>query len=354
VTPSSDEAGAFIPDNLSIRHQGFDLTGKETVSFCMDRRRAVVAIVGLGLGLSASRASGAQARAKGLVLGLLDAGERPEWWVAFAQELRSLGYAEGQNVAFEKRFALGRFEQLPRLAQELVALEVAVIVTAGTAAAEAAKRATRAIPIVTATGSLEETASLARPGANVTGVTSLSAGLTGKRVELAQEIVPKLSRLAVLWHQQGSTLALKEVETATRSPKVPLQVLGVRTADGFTGAFSAMTRERAQAVFVIADPMFFHERQRIAHLALKHRLPSIHGQSEFAEVGGLVSYGPSYPDLFRHAAIYVDKIIKGAKPADLPIEQPTKFALVINMKTARVLGLKMPSSVLLRADRVIE
>jgi putative ABC transport system substrate-binding protein len=318
----------------------------------MDRRRVLFVIVGLAL--SAPRVTSAQPMAKRPVLGLLDAGERPEWWAAFGEELRSRGYVEGQSVVFQKRIAGGKFERLPALVQELVRLEVTVIVTAGSAAAQAAAQATRTIPIVMATGSLEETASLARPGANVTGVTSLSAGLTGKRFELGQEIVPRLSRLAVLWHQGGTALPLKELEAAARSSKVPLQVLGIRTADELAGALSAMTRERARAVFVIADPLFFPERQRIAELAIKHRLPSIHGPSEYVDAGGLVAYGPRYPDLFRRAAIYVDKIVKGAKPADLPIEQPTMFDLVINLKTAKTLGLTIPPSLLARADQVIE
>ena len=163
-----------------------------------------------------------------------------------------------------------------------------------------------------------------------------------------------MSRLAVLWHRSGSALALRELEAAARSSKVALQVLGVKTADEIAGAFSAMHKERARAVFVIADPMFFSERQRISDLAITHRLPSIHGPSEYVEAGGLLSYGPNYPDLFRRAAIYVDKIVKGAKPGDLPIEQPTKFELVISMKTARALGLTIPQSVLLRAGRLIE
>jgi putative ABC transport system substrate-binding protein len=319
----------------------------------VNRRRALFAIVSLGLELSAAPESSAQPTGKAAVVGLLDAGERLEWWAVFRQELRDLGYVEAQNVAFQGRFAGGRFEQLPALAQELVRLKVAVIVTSGTVAAQAAKQATSTIPIVMATGT-EETMSLARPGANVTGVTSLSTGLTGKRFELVQEVVPKISRLAVLWHRGGTVLALRELEAAARSSKVALQVLGVQTADEFAGAFSAMTKERARAVFVIADPMLFSERQRISDLAIKHRLPSIHGPSEYVEAGGLLSYGPSYPDLFRRAAVYVDKILKGAKPGDLPIEQPTKFELVVNLKTARTLGVTIPRSILLRAARVIE
>ena len=319
----------------------------------MNRRRVLLAIVSVGLGFPAARESSAQSTAKAAVLGLLDGGERLEWWATFQQALRDLGYVEAQSLTFHQRFARGRFEQLPALAQELVRLKVAVIVTSGTVAAQAAKHATSAIPIVMATGT-EETASLARPGANVTGLTSLSTGLTGKRFELVREVVPQISRLAVLWHRGGSELALTELKAAARPSKVALQVLGVTTEDELPGAFSAMTKERARAVFVIADPMLFSARQRISDLAIKLRLPSIHGPSEYVEAGGLLSYGPSYPDLFRRAAVYVDKILKGARPGDLPIEQPAKFELVVNLKTAQALRVTIPRAILLRADRLIE
>ena len=326
----------------------------------MNRRQALFALFGLSLGLPAARESSAQPTAKAPVVGLLDAGERLEWWAAFRQRLRELGYVEGQNVSFEARFASGRFEQLPALAQELVRLKVAVIATSGTVATQSALRATTTIPIVTATGDdpvrLGVVASLARPGGNVTGVTSFSGELTRKRFELLREVLPKLSRLAVLWHRDspGSALALRDLEAAARSSKVALQVQGIKSADELTEAFSAMTKGHARAVFVIADPLFFSERRRISDLAIKHKLPSIYGVSDYVEAGGLFSYGPSYSDLFRHAAVYVDKILKGAKPADLPIEQPTKLELVINQKTARALGVTIPRLILLRADRVLD
>jgi putative ABC transport system substrate-binding protein len=326
----------------------------------MKRRQALFGILGLSLGLASARDASAQRTAKAPVIGLLDAGERLEWWAAFRQQLRELGYVEGQNVAFEARFGRGKPEQLPALAQELVRLNVAVIVTGGTAAALDAKRATGNIPIVMATGadhvSLGLVASLARPGRNVTGMSSIHSELTGKRLELLREILPKMTRLAVLWHADniGSAPAVRDLEAAARSSKVALQNLGVSTAKELAGAFSAATREHAEAVFVVGNPLFFAERLRIAELALKHRLPSMHGPSEFVEAGGLLSYAPSYPDLFRRAALYVDKILKGAKPGDLPIEQPTKFELVINLKTAKALGVAIPQAVLLRADRLIE
>jgi putative ABC transport system substrate-binding protein len=220
----------------------------------MNRRHALVALFLLGPGLRAARESSAQPAAQTIVIGLLDAGNRPEWWAAFRQQLRELGYVEGQTVAFESRFASGRFEQLPALAQELVRLRVAVIVTSGRVAAEAAKKATSTIPIVMATGDdpvpLGLVPSLARPGGNLTGVTSIGAELMGKRFEVVKEVVPRISRLAVLWHRDNPASAQggREIEAAARPSKVALQVLGVKTADEFGTAFSAMTRERARAV----------------------------------------------------------------------------------------------------------
>jgi putative ABC transport system substrate-binding protein len=221
-------------------------------------------------------------------------------------------------------------------------------------------RATTTIPIVTATGDDPAdaglVASLGRPGGNVTGVTSLGAGLTGKRFELLTEVVPKLSRLAVLWNGNNPTMsaALRELEVAAETAKVALQRTPVKNPDDLADAFSAMTQERARAVFVIADPMLYSERRRIGDLALKHRLPSISGVADYVEAGGLISYGPSYSGLFRRAAVYVDKILRGAKPGDLPIEQPTQISLVINLKTAKALGVTIPRPILLRAERVIE
>jgi putative ABC transport system substrate-binding protein len=291
---------------------------------------------------------------------MLDAGERLHWWTAFQQQLRELGYVEGRNVAFEARFASKKPEQLPALAKELVRLNVAVIVTGGTAAALEAKRATNTIPIVMATGSdhvsLGLVVSLARPGRNITGLSSISTELTAKRLDLLREVLPKMTRLAVLWHSDniGSAPAIRDLETAARSSRVALQNLGVSTAGELADAFSAATREHADAIFVVAGPFTFPWRQTIADLALKHRLPSMHGPVEYVEAGGLISYAPSYSALFRRAAVYVDKILKGAKPGDLPIEQPTKFELAINLKTAKALGLTIPKSLLLRADQVIE
>jgi putative tryptophan/tyrosine transport system substrate-binding protein len=305
------------------------------------RRHALGVIVGLpAVWWPVSTASG-QGSTTAPVIGLLDAGERLEWWGAFRDRLRELGYIEGKSIRFETRFARGTPDRVPALAQELVGLKVAVLVTSGTIAAQTAKRATSVIPIVMATGEdpvrLGIVASLARPGGNITGVTSLSMGLTSKRFEILHEVLPKLSRLAVLWHRNNRTseLGVRQLEAAGRAAKVRVQVLGVTGADELRGAFVAMTRERAGAVVVISDPFLFSERQRLAELTREHRLPSMHGPAEYVDAGGLLSYAPSYADLFRRAAVYVDKILKGAKPGELPIEQPTTLELVINRKTAK-------------------
>jgi putative ABC transport system substrate-binding protein len=309
---------------------------------------------------SALRESNAQPRVTSPVIGLLDGGERLEWWAAFRQQMQELGYVEGKTVAFESRFARGKFDQLPSLAEDLVRRKVAAIVTSGRVATQAAMRATGTIPIVMATGDdpvqAGLVASLGRPGGNVTGVTSLSVGLMGKRFELLTQLLPKLTRLAVLFNRANPTApaTLRELEATSAGANVTLQLVGVQSGAGVADAFAAMTRERARAVIVIADPMLYSERRRIADLALKHHLPSIHGVAEYVEAGGLLSYGPSYSGLFRRAAVYLDKILKGAKPAELPIEQPTQISLLINLKTARALGVTIPPSLLMRAERVIE
>ncbi len=327
----------------------------------MKRRQALFGILGLAGGLPAASELAAQATAKVPIIGMLDAGsDRVEWWAAFRQQLRDLGYVERRNIAFELRLAGGKFERLPASAQELVRIPATVIVTSGTVAARIGKQATSGIPIVMATGDdpvrLGIAASLARPGGNVTGMTSVASGLAGKRFELLREIQPKLARLAVLLNEQSpvATNFRQGLEAAARPLKIPLQFVELRSSEDFAAAFSAMARERASAIFVINDPRFFAERRRIADLAIKYRLPSVVGAGEYVDAGALISYAPSYPDLFRRTAFYVDRILKGAKPGDLPIEQPTKFELVINMKTARALGVKIPPAVLLRAERVIE
>jgi putative ABC transport system substrate-binding protein len=293
-------------------------------------------------------------------IGLLDTGSpRPQLWAPLYDGLRELGYVEGQNIALESRWAHGKAERLFGLAAELVALKVDVLVTTGTPPAQAAKQATRTIPIVMASAAnpiaTGLVASLARPGGNITGLTSLSGELSGKRLELLKELVPALTRLAVLWDltNPANELEVRQTQAATESLGLRLQLLGVGEAREFDVAFSAMIKGRAEALIVQPSTPFLNERRRLAELALKHRLPTIFGRSDYADAGGLISYAVSFPDLFRRAAGYVDKILKGAKLGDLPIEQPTKLELVINLQTAKALGLVIPPSILFRADRLI-
>ncbi len=279
----------------------------------------------------------------------------------FRHGLREHGYTDGQNIALEHRYARGKMDLYPELVAELVRSRVDVIVVANPVAALAAKQATTTIPIVFAAGgdpvAQGLVASLARPGGNITGL-SLFAGLEmlGKSLQLLKESVTKVSRVAVLWNSAntGHGLALKEIEVAARSLGLQLQILEARGPDAFDSAFAAMTREHTGALFVLADPMFLLNRTRLAELAARHRLPAIYGLREHVEAGGLMAYAPSLADLYRRSATYVAKILNGTKPADLPVEQPTKFELVINLKTAKALGLTIPQSVLFRADQVIQ
>ena len=279
---------------------------------------------------------------------------------AFRQGLRDLGYVEGQNIVIERRFAEGRLERFPDLAAELVRLRVNIIVGEVTPAIQAAQRATSTIPIVmsfvgdpVANGFV---ASLARPGGNITGLSIMAPELVGKRLELLKEVVPRVSRVAVLWNPANPLGApqLREVEVAARAFGMRLQPLEARGPSEFDSAFAAMTRERAGALIVLGDVMFSFHRTRVAELAAKSRLPAVYTNRGHVEAGGLMSFGPSYADLNRRAASYVDKILKGAKPGDLPVEQPTKFELVINLRTAKALGLTIPNSLLLRASEIIQ
>lgn len=298
--------------------------------------RTVGLIVTLALGiLSAPLASDAQQPTKVPRIGVLWPVSDDPTLEAFRQGLRSLGYAEGQNIAIEYRYARAKDDLLPDLAAELVRLDVDVILTWGTLAARVAKQATTTIPIVN--GSMSDPVaaklvpSLARPGGNLTGLTSATPVLSGKRVQLIREVVPGLSRVAVLSTANPTAqLGLRETEVAARSLGMALQVQQVRGPDDFDSAFSAMARQRADALIVLADTMFLQHLRRLVDLAAKHRLPTTYFSREFVEAGGLMSYSPSFSDMFRRAAIYVDKILKGAKAADLPIEQAIKFELVIN------------------------
>ena len=278
--------------------------------------------------------------------------------VAFEQKLRELGYVDGQNLAIEFRSAEGRADRFPALAAELVRLKVDVIVAVATEAAlRAAWQATSTIPIVmVAVGydpvALGYVSGLARPGGAITGVFFQHLELIAKRLQLLKEAVPKITRVAVLW-DVFATDQLKEAEAAARSLGIQLQPVELRDPYDFDGAFRA-ARGRAGALLVLMSPVFFRERARIADLAAKHRLPAMFGVREFAEAGGLMAYGATISEMFRLAAEYVDKILKGARPADLPVQQPTRFELVLNLRTAKALGLTLPQSLLIRADKVIE
>ena len=275
------------------------------------------------------------------------------------QRLRELGWIEGRTVAIEYRWAEGRSERFAEIAAEFVRLKVDVIVTAGTAAVVAAKQATSVIPIVfAAAGDPVGTglvASLARPGGNVTGLSNQSADLAGKRLELLREVVPGLRRLAIMANVGNpiGVLEMGEVQAAARTLGLEVVTLEIRRAEDIAPAFEAL-KGRADALYVVTDPLVNTNRIRINTLALGARLPTMHGIREYVEAGGLMSYGPNFPDLFRRAADYVDKILRGAKPADIPVEQPTKFDLVINLTTAKALGLDVPPTLLARADEVIE
>ena len=285
---------------------------------------------------------------------------RQRWLEAFRQGLRELGYVDGQNIAIESRWTEGEDDRLPALAADLVRSKVDVIVADTGAATRAAQQATRTIPIVMSlvndpVGS-GLVASLARPGGNVTGLTIMSPDLVGKQLELLKAVVPKVSRVALLRHPDNpaSAAQLREAEAAAQALGVRLQTLEARSPQEIDGTFAAMTRERAGALLVIPDTLFWNQRRQIAELAVKRRLPSIRIGEAYAEAGGLMSYGPSYLDVERRAATFVDKILKGANPADLPVEQPTKFELVINLKTAKAIGLTIPQPLLQRADQIID
>ena len=328
----------------------------------MTRRIALVLTLAVCI-LLAPRAAGAQQSGKVHRIGFVgtrSASDTSPQLDAFRQGLRELGWVEGQNIVIEHRYAEGRFDRLPDLAAELVRLKVDIIVAPASPAAAAAKNATETIPIVMVGVSepvgLGLIASLARPGGNITGTSAIWPELVGKQLEQLKEIVPKVRRVAILSNpaNPAHALSIREVKVAARSLGVQLQLLEARGPTEFDGAFATMAKERVGALLVAADPVFSLHRTRLADLAAKSRLPTMHGLRENVEAGGLMSYGPSSPDTFRRAATFVDKILKGAKPADLPVEQPTKFELVINLKTAKAIGLTMPRSLLLRATEVIQ
>ena len=279
---------------------------------------------------------------------------------AFTQGLRELGHVEGRSIALEYRWAGGKAERLPELAAELVRLKVDLIVAVGTLCAEAAKLATSGIPIVfvgvgdpVGSGLV---ASLGRPGGSVTGLTILSTELAGKRLQILRELLPRANRVALLVHRPSSTtpLLMREMRAASQQLGIQIAAQEIDTASDLPSAFAAMQRERAQGLVVQQSPITVDNARRIAELATQHRLPAIYARRDFAEAGGLISYGPNGVAMYRRVAAYVDKILKGAKPADLPVEQPTAFELVINLKAAKALGLTIPPALLVRADQVIQ
>jgi putative ABC transport system substrate-binding protein len=290
-------------------------------------------------------------------IGVLQIGSPDTQTGSLRQALRDLGYVEGQNFVIEDRRAEGRLDRLPDLAAELVRLHVDVIVASGVAGTRAAKEATGNIPIVMlATDPLGAglIGSLAKPGGNITGVATLESELGAKRLEYFHEAFPTVTRVAVLYDPMTSATVVKEMEDGARRLKVALQVLEVGAPDDLDGAFNKATKWRAAALSILASPFFRSQRFRIAKLAVAHGLPSMVPHRAYVEAGGLLSYGPDFRDLNRRTAVFVDKILKGAKPADLPVEQPTKFELVINLKTAKALGLTIPQSLLIRADEIIQ
>jgi len=328
----------------------------------MDRRTFIGGVAGCLL--AAPLAVDAQQREKATRIGLLLGGsptppalERVE---AFKHRLNEFGYLEGKNLAIEYRWAEGKPERFPGFAAELVHLRVDVIVAATTPAAQAAKDATATLPIVmvviadpVGSGLVP---SLARPGGNITGLSFLAVDLGPKQLQLLKEVVPEVSRVAVLWlpTNPGHALILRELEAAASTLRVTLQRVAVGGPDGFEGAFAAMSKERVGGVIVLPEPLFSRERDRLADLAARHRLPAVYGVVDHVAAGGLMAYAVDDRDNWYRAAAYVDKILKGTKPGDLSVEQPTKFKLVINLKIAKTLGITIPQSVLLRADEVIQ
>jgi putative tryptophan/tyrosine transport system substrate-binding protein len=278
----------------------------------------------------------------------------------FRDGLRDLGYDEGKNIVIEYRWADGKYDRFPSLIAELIALKVDVIVTAGTPATFAVKKATSSIPLVmVAVGDPVGTGvvpSLARPGGNITGLSSMAPDLEGKRLQLLREVVPKLSRVAVMWNPVNPfhVISLKNVNAAAQTLQMKVQPVEVRVTEDIEPALAAILTARPEALVILADRVFLHNRGRLMDFAARNRLPGIYAYRELVEAGGLMSFGPSYEDMHRRAATYVDEILKGAKPGDLPIQQPTKFDLVINTKAANALGLAIPPTLLARADEVIE
>ena len=329
----------------------------------MVNRRKILVALGAGL-FTAPLAAGAQPTGKVYRIGFIATAPRNEiehLIKALDEGLRELGYVEGRNVVFERRFADGKQERLAALAVELVQSKVDIIVSGSNPVIAAIRQATATIPVVmgvsrdpVGSGFI---ASLARPGGNITGLANDPAPeIMGKNLELLKETVPRVSRVALLWNPvpAGAVIYKNAVESAARNLGVTFQSVEVRAENEFEGAFAAMVRERVNGAVVTSDPIFFGSRSQLVRLAARHRLPTVYVQREFVEAGGLMSYGGNLAYQFRRAAVYVDKILKGAKPADLPVEQPTQFDLVVNIRAAKDLGIKIPNSVLAQATKVIE
>ncbi len=327
------------------------------------RRLCLLAAITLAV-LVAPPAAGAQQAARVYRIGLLDYSPaepaRIAWWDAFRRGLQELGWVEGRTVAFETRWGEGKVQRLPDLAADLVRLKVDLIVVTSTPGAQAAMQATKEIPIVF--GNVSDpiasgiVASLARPGGNATGWSNMLPELSGKLLELLKEVKPGIARVAVLWNpgNPGKTLDIKEAQVAARVLGVTLQSLELRTSKDMETTFSVMSKGRPDGIITLLDALTLAHRQRIVDFAAQKRLPAIYQASEFVRAGGLLSYAPNIEYQWHHAATFADKILKGAKPADLPVEQPTRFELVINLRAAKALGLTFPPSILIRADQVIQ
>jgi putative ABC transport system substrate-binding protein len=318
------------------------------------------AIVMCALLLVLAAAAGAQQPAHTPRVGILFMGGKDQPHLpAFRSALSELGYREGKNIILEYRYAEGRYDKLSALAVELVRARVDVIVTTSSTSAQAARQATRTIPIVITTGNAADVGlaeSLAKPGGNVTGLSVLSSDLSGKRLELLKEAFPKVTRIATLWSSRDdeSIIGFKETQAAAKAFSVQLHPVELRKAEDIDKGFAELHQKNVDAVLVVLNPLVTLHSKHIAELALKHRLPGMYPTRQFAEEGGMMAYGPLIGDLYRRAATYVDKILKGTKPADLPVEQPTKFEFIVNLKTAKQIGLTVPPNMLARADRVIK
>ena len=323
------------------------------------RRREFIIL----LGSTVARPVTAHAQQSVPVIGYLNgasAAEFPHLLAGFRKGLSETGYVEGRNVTIEYRYADGQYDRLPALVVELVAAKVAVIVAAGTPAALAMKKATTTVPLVmVAVGDPVGTGlvpSLARPGGNLTGLSSVAPDLEGKRLQLLREVVPALSHVAMFINSVNPfhVSSMRQARAAAKAMGIKLQLHDIRKSQDLDDAFAAIRKERPDALLILADRVFLHNRERMMDFTKEQRLPNVNAYKELVEVGGLMSYGPSYEDMHKRAAIYVDKILKGAKPADLPIEQPSKFTFIINLKTAKALGVTVPSQLLALADRLIE